>query len=59
MRKKKKDYMKMKIKKKQMKKRIWVVIKLRFLSTKKLQEKKIRKKKYIYFYKNSINIAAI
>ena len=50
--------MKMKIKKKQMKKRIWVVIKLRFLSTKKLQEKKIRKKKYIYFYKNSINIAA-
>ena len=56
---KKKDYMKMKIKKKQMKERIWVVIKLRFLSTKKLQEKKIRKKKYIYFYKNSINIAAI
>ena len=36
--------MKMKIKKKQMKKRIWVVIKLRFLSTKKLQEKKMRKK---------------
>ena len=55
---KKKDYMKMKIKKKQMKERIWVVIKLRFLSTKKLQEKKIRKKKYIYFYKNSINIVA-
>ena len=38
------------IKKKQMKKRTGIVIKLRFLSIQNLQEKKIRKKSYIYFF---------
>ena len=38
------------IKKNQMKKIIWFVIKLRFLSTQKFQKKKIRKNNYIHFF---------